>query len=143
MARRIAVAVLALITALLAVVAIPLGLLTSAQDRRDFQASTATAATTIANVAEERLEAGVHGTALSRSIREMGRQGDELAVYDSAGHLIASTARAGREPVCEVSGALPDHLPVREPPGSAGPGGAGPGIRLSGHGGAVPVHDEP
>ena len=93
MARRIAVAVLALITALLAVVAIPLGLLTSAQDRRDFQASTATAATTIANVAEERLEAGVHRTALSRSIREMGRQGDELAVYDSAGHLIASTAR--------------------------------------------------
>ena len=93
MAGRIAVAVLALITALLAVVAIPLGLLISAQDRGDFQAGTATAATTVANVAEERLDDGVHGTALSRSIREMGRRGDELAVYDSAGHLIAGTAR--------------------------------------------------
>jgi signal transduction histidine kinase len=93
MARRIAVAVLALITMLLAVVAIPLGLLISAQDRRDFQASTATAATTVANVAEERLDDGVNGPALGRSIREMGGQDDQLAVYDSAGRLIASTAR--------------------------------------------------
>jgi len=92
MARRIAVAVLTLITVLLAVVAIPLGLLSSAQDRRDFQAGTATAAMTLANVAEERLYDGVHGPALGRSIREMGRQGDELAVYNSTGQLIASTA---------------------------------------------------
>lgn len=92
MAQRIAVAMLALITALLAVVAIPLGLLISAQDRRDFRASATTAATTVANVAEERLDDHVHGTALSRSIRELGRQGDQLAVYDSAGRLIASTA---------------------------------------------------
>jgi signal transduction histidine kinase len=91
MARRIAVAMLALITALLAVVAIPLGLLISAQDRRDFQASATTAATTVANVAEERLDDHVHGTALSRSIRELGRQGDQLAVYNSAGRLVAST----------------------------------------------------
>ena len=40
MARRIAVAVLALITVLLAVVAVPLGLLISAQDRSDFQGQT-------------------------------------------------------------------------------------------------------
>jgi signal transduction histidine kinase len=92
-ARRIAVAELALITVLMAVVAIPLGLLISAQDRRDFQASTATAAATVANVAEERLDDGDHGPALDRSIREMGRQGDQLAVYNSAGRLIASTAR--------------------------------------------------
>ncbi len=93
MARRIAVAELALITVLMAVVAIPLGLLISGQDRRDFQASTATAAATVANVAEERLDDGAHGSALDRSIREMGRQGDQLAVYNSAGKLIASTAR--------------------------------------------------
>jgi len=60
-ARRIAVAALALITLLLAVVAIPLGLLISAQDRRDFQSATTTAAVTVANVAEERLDDG--GTA--------------------------------------------------------------------------------
>jgi signal transduction histidine kinase len=101
MARRIAVAVLALITVLLAVVAIPLGLLVSAQDRHDFQASTATATTTVANVAEERLDDGDPGPALGRSIREMGRQGDELAVYNSAGRVIASTAHrpAVRRPV--------------------------------------------
>lgn len=92
MARRIAVAVLALITVLLAVVAIPLGLLVSAQDRQDFRTSTAAAATSMANVAEERLDDHEHGSALSRSVREMSRQGDELAVYDSAGHLIAMTA---------------------------------------------------
>ena len=105
MARRIAVAVLALITVLMAVVAIPLGLLISAQDRSDFRASTTTAAATVANVAEERLDDGDHGPALGRSIREMGRQGDQLAVYNSAGQLIASTAgrpavdRSVRHPV--------------------------------------------
>ena len=93
MARRIAVAVLALITVLLAVVAIPLGLLISAQDRQDFRTSTEASATSVANVAEERLDDHVHGSALSRSIQEMSRQGDQLAVYDSAGHLIASTAQ--------------------------------------------------
>jgi signal transduction histidine kinase len=92
-AQRIAVAVLALITVLLAVVAIPLGLLISAQDRQDFRTSTRALATSVANVAEERLDDHVHGSALSRSIQEMGRQGDRLAIYDSAGHLIASTAR--------------------------------------------------
>jgi signal transduction histidine kinase len=93
MARRIAVAVLALITVLLAVVAIPLGLLISAQDRQDFRTSTDASATSVANVAEERLDDHVYGSALSRSIQEMSRQGDQLAVYDSAGHLIASSAQ--------------------------------------------------
>ncbi|HEY2277892.1 MAG TPA: HAMP domain-containing sensor histidine kinase [Streptosporangiaceae bacterium] len=97
MARRIAMAVLALITVLLAVVAIPLGLLISAQDRQDFRTSAKVAATSVANVAEERLDDHIHGSALSRSIQEMSRQGDQLAVYDSAGHLIASSAQ--RPPV--------------------------------------------
>ena len=101
MARRIALAVLALIISLLAVVVIPLGLLVSAQDHRDFQASTTTAGTTVANVAEERLDGHAHGTALGRSIREMGRQGDQLAVYNATGQLIASTPTrpAVRQPV--------------------------------------------
>jgi signal transduction histidine kinase len=114
MARRIAVAELALITVLLAVVAIPLGLLISAQDRRDFQAGTATAATTVANVAEERLDDGVNGPALGRSIREMGRQGDQLAVYDSAGRLIAST---GRRPAVQHSVRPPVRSMVSYPAG--------------------------
>jgi signal transduction histidine kinase len=107
-ARRIALAVLALIIGLLAVVVIPLGLLVSAQDRRDFQASTATAATTVANVAEEPLADHAHGTALARSIRGMGRQGDQLAVYDATGRLVARTATA-------PAGHPPDRLVVRAP----------------------------
>ena len=47
-----------------------------------------------------------HGPALGRSIREMSRQGDQLAVYDSAGQLIASTARP-------AGAAAPSGLPVR------------------------------
>ena len=52
MVGRIVLTVLALITALLAIVAVPLGLLTAAQDRKVFQDQTAAAAATLANVAE-------------------------------------------------------------------------------------------
>jgi len=79
-ARRIAVAVLALITVLLAVVAIPLGLLISAQDRQDFRTSTEASATSVANVAEERLDDHVHGSALSRSIAA-SRSGTTMPVW--------------------------------------------------------------
>ncbi|HEY0718272.1 MAG TPA: HAMP domain-containing sensor histidine kinase [Streptosporangiaceae bacterium] len=122
MARRIAVAVLALITLVLAVVAVPLGLLISGQDRRDFQAGASTAAITVANVAEERLDDGTHGPALGRSIREMGRQGDDLAVYGSAGQLVVSTddrpavTRSLRPPVTtQVTYAAGNRLVVLAP----------------------------
>jgi signal transduction histidine kinase len=114
MARRIAVAVVALITVLMTVVALPLGLLISAQDRSDFQASTRTAAATVANVAEERLDDGEHGPALGRSIREMSHQDDQLAVYDSAGQLIAST---GRRPAVRRSVRPPVRSMVSYPSG--------------------------
>ncbi len=73
MARRIAATVLALITALLAIVAVPLGLLTAAQDHTDFADETADAARTLANVAEERLGDGTQGPALARTIRSLTR----------------------------------------------------------------------
>ena len=90
MARRIAVAVLALITALLAVVAIPLGLLTAAQARRDFQAETAADGSTLANVAEERIDDG-RTTALNHSVAYWQGQGDQVAVYDASGRWVAGT----------------------------------------------------
>ena len=90
MARRIALAVLALITGLLAVVAIPLGLLTAAQDRRDFRVEAGAEATTLANVAEERIDDG-RGVALSRSVEYWARQGDRVAVYNAAGRWVAGT----------------------------------------------------
>jgi signal transduction histidine kinase len=109
MTRRIVLAVLALITALLAILAVPLGLLTAAQDRKDFQDQTAATASTLANVAEERFGDGAKGTALDRSVRELARQGDQVAVYDAAGHQTAGT---GGSP---AAGRLPAGPPSRVP----------------------------
>jgi hypothetical protein len=96
MARRIILAVLALITALLATLAVPLGLLTAAQDRRDFTDETTAAAAALANVAEERITDHVRSPALDRSIRDLSRQGDRVAVYDAAARRLAGTAATGR-----------------------------------------------
>lgn len=94
MARRIVTTVLALIAVLLAVVAVPLGVLTSGQDRTDFRDQTADAATTLANVAEERISDGSPGSALSRSVRDLAARGDRVTVYDSAGRVVATTPGA-------------------------------------------------
>jgi signal transduction histidine kinase len=91
MARRIALTVLALITALLAVVAVPLGMLTAAQDRTDFRDETADAARTLANAAEERLGDGTRGPVLARSVRTLSRRGDRITVYDARGRVVAGT----------------------------------------------------
>jgi signal transduction histidine kinase len=92
MARRIVLAVLALITALLATLAVPLGLLTAAQDRRDFIDDATTSATALANVAEERLGDHVRNPALDRSVGDLARQGDRVAVYDAAAREVAGMA---------------------------------------------------
>jgi hypothetical protein len=52
MARRIVLAVLALVAVLLGVVAVPLGIITTNQDRTDFQDEAVVAARTVDNVAE-------------------------------------------------------------------------------------------
>jgi signal transduction histidine kinase len=92
MARRIILAVLALITALLATLAVPLGLLTAAQDRRDFTQETTATAMTLANIAEERITDHVRSPALDRSVSELARQGDWVAAYDAEGRKVAGTA---------------------------------------------------
>jgi signal transduction histidine kinase len=89
--RRIVLVVLALITVLLASLAIPLGLLTAAQDRKDFRDQTAAAASTLANIAEERLGDGAESAALDHSIRELARQRDRVAVFDATGRQTAGT----------------------------------------------------
>src|SRR6266581_3435698 len=92
MARRIMLAVMALIVALLGIIAVPLGLITAGQDRRDFHSETLTAAATLANVAEERLGDRSHGLALARVIAGLARSGDQLSVYDNAGIRQGGTA---------------------------------------------------
>jgi signal transduction histidine kinase len=92
--RRIVLTVLALITAVLGTIALPLGLLTAAQDRRDFQDETVATATTLANVAEERLDDGSSSQALHKIVGQLARGGDTVSVYDRAGARIAGTAPA-------------------------------------------------
>jgi signal transduction histidine kinase len=112
MARRIAATVLALIIALLAIVAVPLGLLTAAQDRADFRDETADGARTLANVAEERLGDGTRGPALARSIRSLETRGDRVTVYDAAGRIIAGSPGP---PVAPGRGVAADRLVVVVP----------------------------
>jgi HAMP domain-containing protein len=91
---RIVAAVLALITAALASMAIPLGLLTAAQDRRDFRDDTFATARSTANLAEEGIGDGSAGPLLSRAVRELARRGDRAGVYDATGHEVAGTRPA-------------------------------------------------
>ncbi len=91
MARRIVLSVLALIVAVLGVIAVPLGLLTAAQDMHDFRDETIAAATTLANVAEERLDDGNGGLALARTVAQLGSTGNSVTVLNAAGLRIAGT----------------------------------------------------
>jgi len=102
---RIVAAVLALITAALAGMAIPLGLLTAAQDRRDFRADTLASARSAANLAEEGIGDGSSDPLLSRAVRELARRGDWAGIYDATGH--------------EVAGAGPAPLPAAVLPAAA------------------------
>ncbi len=94
MTIRIVAAVLALITAALASMAIPLGLLTAAQDRRDFRADTLAMARSTANIAEEGIGDGSGGPLLTRSVRVLAHRGIRAGVYDAAGHEVAGTGTA-------------------------------------------------
>jgi signal transduction histidine kinase len=91
MARRIVLAVLALVAAVLGSVAVPLGVITTAQDRRAFENEAVVAAATLVNVAEERLDDHVRGSALGKTERQLARGGDQVVVLDRAGRVIIGT----------------------------------------------------
>lgn len=92
MARRIALTVIALIAILLSTVVVPLGMITAGQDRRDFEGEAATATAALAGVAEEHLDDRSASRALARSIAELSRHGDQVAVYGRAGRWVAGAA---------------------------------------------------
>ena len=91
MTRRIVLTILALIVALLSLIAVPLGLISASQDRRDFAGETVTAAQTLASAAEEKLADQADAPTLSRSIARLQRSGDQVALYDRAGARLAGT----------------------------------------------------
>src|SRR5215469_14735425 len=92
MARRIVLAVLALVAVLLGVVAVPLGLITTSQDRRDFRDETVVSARTVANVAEEGLDDQRNGAPLDRLVSMLSSGQYRVTVYDAAGNRIAHSA---------------------------------------------------
>jgi signal transduction histidine kinase len=102
-ARRIVLAVLALVVAVLGVVAVPLGLVTATQDTHDFRDEAAASATTLGNTAEEWLDDGNHGPALDRTVRQLSGAGDRVRVVDTAGRTVASTAIPPSAPRAQLS----------------------------------------
>lgn len=111
MARRIALVVVALVAVLLGVAAIPLGVLTANQDRRDFRTDTVAAATTVSSVAEEFLSDHSADGMLARSIAGLRRRGDIVAVYSADGTNLAGAGHVpGVDPKI-VSGGRADARP--------------------------------
>jgi signal transduction histidine kinase len=102
MTGRIVAAVLAVITGLLAAVAVPLGLVTAAHDRTAFREQAFSAAQSLASVAEERISDGARDPGLRRELGDLAAADDRAAVYDRAGHRVAGTGSwslpAGRVP---------------------------------------------
>jgi signal transduction histidine kinase len=136
MARRIVLAVLALVAVLLGVVAVPLGLITTSHDRRDFRDEAVVSARAVANVAEERLDDHRHGPALERLVGMLSGGQYRVTVFDAAGNRIAGSAAVpplpaarlhharalGRETVYEADDWFIVTVPVRR---DAGPGSVG------------------
>jgi signal transduction histidine kinase len=91
MAGRIVGAVLALITGLLAAIAVPLGLITAAHDRTVFRGQSLSTAQSLASVAEERIDDRARDPGLARALRGLAAAGERAAVYDRAGRRIAGT----------------------------------------------------
>jgi YD repeat-containing protein len=101
MARRIVVAMLVLIGALLISTVVPLGLLTTSQERASFRQDTMLSAQSLAGVAEENFGDHLSGAALATSLASTRRDGDSAWVYNGEGRLLAATTAPARtaEPV--------------------------------------------
>ena len=89
MARRIAVAVTALIAVLIGTVVVPLGLLTSGQYGHDFADDAIGAASTLASITEEHLDDNVPATGMLHAMAGLRRHGDLVAAYLPSGRQIA------------------------------------------------------
>lgn len=104
MAHRITLTVIALVVVLLGIVAVPLGLHVANEDRHDFLQQTVAAAATVGTVAEERLDDRASGTPLAQVVSDMGRHGDQVAIYGRAGGSASTvTVFADNRPIAGVS----------------------------------------
>ena len=114
MARRIAATVVALVALLLGVVAVPLGLITTSHDNRTFTSEAATAATSLAAVAEEKIADDKASPALGHDIGRLRRGGDQISVYDRAERGRAGTSARPAVPAGAVGQALARPTPATQ-----------------------------
>ncbi|QIY74477.1 sensor histidine kinase [Streptomyces sp. RLB1-33] len=92
MTRRIALSVLALITAVLVLAVVPLGLIMTQREQTSFRDEAAARTRSIASAAEEYLSDHKPDAAARSLVEEAQARGDCATVYDSAGHVLMSTA---------------------------------------------------
>lgn len=112
MTHRIVLAVLSLLVAVIGTIAIPLGTLTAAQDRRDFAQEARSTASTLANIAEERLGDRAGGKVLRHLVAHLGERGDLISVLDQAGSAVAGTASPPVVTSRQLGRARTAHAPV-------------------------------
>ncbi len=109
MARRIALTVLALISAVLVTTVVPLGLLTTAEARDSFRAETVVSARAVAAVAEENLTESSAIPSLASSLARTVRAGDRVWVFSKSSRLLAVIGASGRNmpvPPAEIAAVL-------------------------------------
>lgn len=91
MTRRVVLAVMALVTALLVLTVVPLGLSLAGRERASFRAGTVAADHTLAAAAEEHLSDNTSTTSMRGLLDRATRGGDCAAVFDTAGHKVAAS----------------------------------------------------
>jgi signal transduction histidine kinase len=95
MARRVVFTMLVLVSVLLVITAVPFGLITTGHERGFFQADTVFSAGTLASYAEDKIADHAPGSALTRTLARARRLGEQIRIYDAAGHLVAGNGGQG------------------------------------------------
>jgi len=109
MTRRILASFLAVLVAVITAITLPLGLIVTGQQRRDFVDSARTAARGVAGLAEEQLDDRASIAALPGLLSRAVRDADAVVVLDRAGTVVAT---AGRPLPAAVVAAVRDGQPV-------------------------------
>jgi signal transduction histidine kinase len=132
MARRIVLVVLGLLAAMLAVVVVPLGVITSQHYRQDFQEQAIGSARSLASVAEEKLSDHQPGGRMRAALAELRQDGDQVSVAGPASQRVSGPAVPRAAIRAVLSGGRPvvswldDHLIVAvRVPGDEGGGAVG------------------
>ncbi|CAG7643713.1 sensor histidine kinase [Actinacidiphila bryophytorum] len=97
MTRRIALAVMALVTVLLVLAVVPLGLSLAGRERTTFRDNAEAADRVLAASAEEHLSDQGSTASLRQLLERATEQDDCAAVFDTAGRVVAATACPGQD----------------------------------------------